>query len=58
LYEPGNDRDLADKVVSLLKNPQLRVEMGLNGQRRVQTTFNKEKILAQLMSIYEFGSAA
>jgi glycosyltransferase involved in cell wall biosynthesis len=58
LYEPGNDRDLADKVVSLLKNPQLRTEMGSNGQRRVQTTFNKEKILAQLMSIYESGVAA
>jgi glycosyltransferase involved in cell wall biosynthesis len=58
LYEPGNDRDLADKVVSLLKNPQLRTEMGLNGQRIITTKFNKEKILAQLLSIYEFGAAA
>lgn len=58
LYEPGNDRDLAEKLIYLLENRQKGFDMGLKGQRMIQTKFNKEKILEQLVSLYTLGAAA
>jgi glycosyltransferase involved in cell wall biosynthesis len=58
LFEPGNDRDLAEKLIYLLKNKQKCLEMGLEGQKLIEKKFNKEAILQQLMAIYEVGAPA
>jgi glycogen(starch) synthase len=36
LVRPGDVRGLADSIIELLKNPDLRVKMGKNGRKRVQ----------------------
>lgn len=35
-------KDMADAIIKLVKNPELRKQMGENGRKRIQTVFNWE----------------
>ncbi|MCZ2344471.1 MAG: glycosyltransferase family 4 protein [Bacteroidales bacterium] len=39
LFEPGNARDLADKLARLLDDPELRQRLGVEGRRRFEEHF-------------------
>jgi len=43
LYSPGDHRDLAVSVTKLLKNPELRKTLVINGRKKVEEDFNLEK---------------
>lgn len=51
-FESQNAEDLAQKVVQLLENPELRREMGENGRLAVLRKYNLEKVGRNLLEMY------
>lgn len=53
LSEPMNPEDLAEKIRTILTNPQLAEKMGKNGRKRVVKNFTWEKVADDIMDVYE-----
>ena len=53
LFEPGNPRDLADKMTWALTHPQKMDEMGRNARALYEAEFTAERNHQQLMAIYQ-----
>ena len=53
LVQPGSVPLLAKQVIDLLKSPERRARMGLEGRRRAQAHFARDRPIAQLQDIYE-----
>jgi len=51
-FEPGNAKDLRDKIEDLINNPKKISEMGKNAREFVEKELNSEKHYKQLMEIY------
>lgn len=51
-FEPGNEQDLRNKVVQLLKNPDKIVGMGKNARKFVEEKLNEKIHYKKLMRIY------
>ena len=52
LSEPGDIDALADHIVTLLRNPGLRAEMGEYGRRRVEEHFTTARMAADAARVY------
>lgn len=52
-FDPGNAHDLADKIRTLINQPDLIVEMGKRARLFVELELNAEKHYRQLMNIYQ-----
>jgi glycosyltransferase involved in cell wall biosynthesis len=52
-FESGNAQDLADKIQTLVNQPDLIAEMGKTARLFVESELNSEKHYAQLMTIYQ-----
>lgn len=52
LFEPANEKDLAEKAVYLFANRDKRIELGKNAHKIYQECFNKEKNYEDLINIY------
>jgi glycosyltransferase involved in cell wall biosynthesis len=50
--EQKNAADLADKIIKLAHDPNLREKMGKNGRKIVEQRFNWDMITAKLVDIY------
>jgi glycosyltransferase involved in cell wall biosynthesis len=53
LFEPGNARDLADKMAWALAHPESMAEMGRKARVQYEAEFTAERNYAKLMTIYE-----
>jgi len=53
LYEPGDHRDLAEKIIYLLQHPQKAEDMGRHGQEWALKTFTRERYRQNLTMILE-----
>lgn len=53
LVEPLIAKDLAEKVVTLLQNPDLSRRMGEAGRRRAEQRYGLDTVLGQLIALYE-----
>lgn len=53
LVEPGNDKELAEKIILLLENPDLRKRLGQEGRKSVLSNFHPEKIAKQYEIVYQ-----
>lgn len=53
LIPPESPATLSTAIIRLLKDPQLREQLGRAGQERVQTRFNFSELLASLRKMYE-----
>jgi len=53
LFEPGNPKDLAEKVSFLCNNPQIRNQMAQNARKVFQEKYTMEKNYEILMGIYQ-----
>ncbi len=53
LFESGNARQLAERIESLLADPQRAVEMGRNGRRQVEANNDPQHHYRQLMALYQ-----
>jgi glycosyltransferase involved in cell wall biosynthesis len=52
LVPPGDPYALAEKVIYLLKNRELSVEMGKEGRKRVETLFSLDTMIVKLERLY------
>ena len=53
LVKQKNDVDLAEKVLKLANNKELRIEMGKNGYKFVKKIFNWNSISKKIINIYD-----
>jgi glycosyltransferase involved in cell wall biosynthesis len=53
LAEPGNHRLLAEAIVNLIENPQLRQEMSFRARQRAEVRYNWGKTAENLLRAYE-----
>ena len=53
LFEPKDTQELASRIRMLLGDPDLRVRLGREGRRIVETEYSLEKHGAALLSLYE-----
>ena len=52
LVEPGNQRQLASRIISLARNPEKRVEMGRLGKERVAREFSWSRSMERLVEVF------
>ena len=53
LVPPGNSEALAEAILRLLRDPDLRARMGQAGRERVRAEFTVERIVSQTLAVYE-----
>lgn len=58
LVPPSNEDVLAEKIVDLLKNDQLRKEMGQNGKQKVETEWSGDAVSHKTIDVYQKAIAA
>ena len=54
LLPPSNSKVLAEALIKLLKNPELREKMGERGYRRVVESFGMERFTASMSAVYNY----
>jgi len=52
LIKERNEQILANKIVELLENEKLRIQMGLNGYQRIKEHYSMEKMVNNFEKIY------
>ena len=57
LVAPRDERALADAIIKLLKDPDLRHRMGQNARRKNEAEWAPEVVAAQTKAVYEQASA-
>lgn len=53
LVPPQDSKALANAINILIKNPKLRVEMGVRGREIVEAEFSEEIVVRQMMEVYQ-----
>ncbi|HEU4832848.1 MAG TPA: glycosyltransferase [Pyrinomonadaceae bacterium] len=53
LVNAGDDRAMAERLISLLRDPETRRTMGLNGRRRIEQRFSTENRLNTTIALYK-----
>ncbi len=53
LVPPRDPEALADRILTLLKDENLRKQMGAAGRRRIEEKFTMEKMVSEIESLYE-----
>jgi glycosyltransferase involved in cell wall biosynthesis len=53
LIQAGDDRTMAERIISLLRDPNRSRTMGLNGRRLVEQRFSTERRLANTSTLYQ-----
>jgi len=53
LIEVGNIKELSAKILELLENKEKRLQMGLNGRRKIEENFSQKAISVQLLEVFE-----
>ena len=53
LVSSGDDRAMAERLIALLRDPEKRRTMGLNGRRRIEQCFSTENRLNTTIRLYQ-----
>ncbi len=53
LFTPPNHSELAENIIELLKNPELRQKLGELAQKRMLSEYTKEKIMQETVEYYK-----
>jgi glycosyltransferase involved in cell wall biosynthesis len=53
LVLPGDVGNLAEKLILLIGNPELRVNMGRAGAKIAHEQFSTERMISELLALYE-----
>jgi glycosyltransferase involved in cell wall biosynthesis len=57
LFEPGNHRDLKEKIIYLLGNPSKVIELGKNARKKIESEYNTDLHYERLMTLYKRACA-
>jgi len=52
LVEPGDSEALANAIICLAENPDLRCQMGSAGQRKAQSAFAPNRVAQEILRVY------
>jgi len=52
LVRPKNSNDIADKIIALIENPKLRMEMGIKGRKIAEENFDINNRIDTILSVY------
>jgi glycosyltransferase involved in cell wall biosynthesis len=52
-HTPGDSRSLAERIVELVRNPELRKRLGEAGRKTAEERFDASKMADRLLAIYE-----
>ena len=52
LFEPGNAKDLAEKIDSMSNNPDRTIEMGKEARKKAETCYSKNTHMKAILDIY------
>ena len=52
MIEPGDRPEMAERLVRLLKDPELRAEMGAAGRLRAEAHFDNEVVCTRLIGLW------
>jgi glycosyltransferase involved in cell wall biosynthesis len=52
LFEPGDSKDLADKIIYLIQNPDVGLELGRNAAEKVKRENDQEIHYEKIMNVY------
>jgi glycosyltransferase involved in cell wall biosynthesis len=52
-FQPGDSKDLADKIGEVLRDQKLRIRIGEEGYQKVSKLFSRESIRLKLVKMYE-----
>jgi sugar transferase (PEP-CTERM/EpsH1 system associated) len=53
LVSVGDEQKLAEVLAELIDNPNIRIQMGQNGLKRVTSTFNWQRTVSEYLGIYD-----
>jgi len=53
LCDPYDPKDIADKIITVLKDPELAARLGRNARKRVEEHFSAEVIVPKNIAFYE-----
>jgi phosphatidylinositol alpha-1,6-mannosyltransferase len=53
LVNAGDDRAMAERLISLLRDPEKRRTLGVNGRRRIEQCFSTENRLITTIDLYK-----
>jgi glycosyltransferase involved in cell wall biosynthesis len=53
LVNSGDDQAMAERLTALLRDPEKRRTMGINGRRRVEQRFSTENRLKSTIALYQ-----
>jgi glycosyltransferase involved in cell wall biosynthesis len=53
LFEPGNAKQLAEKITLLWNNPDMCRQMGLQAQTTIRKQYTKDLYYERLMNLYQ-----
>ncbi len=53
LASPGDSQDLAEKILQLARNPELRYHMGKKGRQRAEAFFSREQMAKRTVETYD-----
>jgi glycosyltransferase involved in cell wall biosynthesis len=53
IFDSGNERDLAEKINTLIAEPDTCVAMGKAARHKVETTYSKRRHMEALLNIYQ-----
>jgi glycosyltransferase involved in cell wall biosynthesis len=53
LCDPYDPKDIADKILTILKDPDLAARLGRNARKRVEEHFSPEVIIPKNIAFYE-----
>ncbi len=56
LVERGDTKAMAERILALVRQPELRSGMGRKGRERVEAKFDLQKNVTQLLQVYGLGS--
>ena len=53
IVSPGDSPAISEAIINLLKNPQRRKRMGLNGQAKIEKNFTLEKRIKKIETLFD-----
>jgi glycosyltransferase involved in cell wall biosynthesis len=52
-HTPGDSAQLAESIISLVENRELRAQLGAEGRRTAEKRFDRKRMVLELIRLYD-----